>query len=247
LPSRNAQIGADHARATREALGLGSREPVPDLLEEVESAGTPVAVLPLADGVAGAWMAGSIFVNGSQHVVRQRFTLAHELGHVRMGHAPVVDHPAALSGSGAGAVPEEVQANAFAAEFLIPEAAVEARVTQPVTLEAVVRLCFDFGVSAQMARIRLETVGLLKEPRLAARIQQEIDEGHAKVVADYHGWEMLTDSLCDLKLPRLPKQPSALAAYLAGRIGLEQLAATTGRPVEEVRTMLARFGISSRR
>ena len=57
-----------------------------------------------------------IFLNGAQAVQRQRFTLAHELGHHRLGHAAVVDGVEQVEGG--SDEPLEQQANAFAGEFL---------------------------------------------------------------------------------------------------------------------------------
>jgi Zn-dependent peptidase ImmA (M78 family) len=241
--SHNARTGADHARRAREALGLDLEDPIPDLLLAVEAIGAPVAVVPLAEGVAGAWMAGSIFVNLGEAAVRRRFTLAHELGHVRMDHSPVVDHASALTAFGGGA-PEEVQANHFAAEFLVPRAAVLQRVEVPVTLMEVVRLACEFGVSAKMARIRMQTAELLRDETLIRRLDQEILDNEHRRLAEYLGYEPPEDSLSQLEQPRLPDRPSALAAHLAGEIGSTQFAAATGCSPAEARAMLRRFGLS---
>jgi plasmid maintenance system antidote protein VapI len=238
--SVNGRIGVHHAREARAELGVDLHEPLPDVLEAVEALGAPVAVLALAEGVAGAWLGGGIFVNGSEHPVRQRFTLAHELGHVRMDHAPVVD-PSGLP----NVSDEEVQANAFAADFLMPRHAVQSRVRGAVTLEEVVRLAAEFGVSARMTRIRLQTTNVLTDPEQIARLDEEIAEGLHWPLVEFLDCPQLEDSLSDLALPRLPERPSALAAYFAGQITLDQLAATTGRPPESVVAMLERFGLSS--
>ena len=238
--SVNGRIGVHHAREARAELGVGLHEPLPDVLEAVEALGAPVAVLALAEGVAGAWLGGGIFVNGTEPAYRQRFTLAHELGHLRMAHAPVVD-PSGLPGFG----DDEVQANHFAADFLIPRPAVQARVRPPVTLEDVARLACEFGVSTQMARFRLQTTNVLTDPDQSAKLDREIAEGLHRRLIEMLGCPQLEDSLTDLALPRLPERPSALATYLAGQITLDQLAAATGRPPESVAAMLERFGLSS--
>src|SRR3712207_7408724 len=59
--------------------------------------------------------------NGREATTRQRFTLAHELGHVRCGHAPAVDVDT-IADLANRTDPLEVQANAFAAELLLPRA-----------------------------------------------------------------------------------------------------------------------------
>ena len=65
-----------------------------------------------------------MFLNGDQPVQRQRFTLAHELGHHRLGHAAVVDGVEEVDGKSDD--PLEQQANAFAGEFLAPDQALRA-------------------------------------------------------------------------------------------------------------------------
>jgi hypothetical protein len=172
--------------------------------------------------------------------VRQRFTLAHELGHLRMQHAPVID-PSNFPGSS----DEEVQANHFAGDFLIPRQAVQARVRPPVTLEEVVRLACEFGVSARVARIRLQTTNVLTDQAQIDKLDAEIAEGLQFEVMERLGCEQREDSLCEMPLPRLPENPSALASYLAGHITLAQFAATLRRPATEVAAGLARFGLSS--
>ena len=118
MPSLHSNRGAKRAREARDALGLPLDRAPEDLLEAVEArGGAHVVVLDLGDGVAGAHLARPgcplLFVNGRQPPTRQRFTLAHEFGHHRLGHATVVDRPQAFSDSHH---PLEVEANAFAAE-----------------------------------------------------------------------------------------------------------------------------------
>lgn len=126
-----------------------------DVLLAVERLGPPVAVLDLPEGIAGAYLcrpAGRvIFVNRIHAVQRQRFTLAHQLGHHRLDHPPDVDRPQDLADFSHD--PVEVQANWFAAEFLMAMDAARrwaaANVDHLATLEDVVRFACAFGVSAR--------------------------------------------------------------------------------------------------
>ena len=72
------------------------------LLAIEERGDANVVVLELPSGVAGAYVGRPdcplLFVNGHQALARQRFTLAHEFGHHRMGHSSVVDEQRAISG-----------------------------------------------------------------------------------------------------------------------------------------------------
>lgn len=84
-------------------------------------------LVPLAPAIRGkAW---AIVVNRTNSPVRQRFTIAHELGHLMMHNftSPHADSAGAFkvrfrdSLSSDGSVLEEIEANQFAAELLMPE------------------------------------------------------------------------------------------------------------------------------
>ncbi|MCW2997044.1 MAG: ImmA/IrrE family metallo-endopeptidase [Solirubrobacterales bacterium] len=161
------------ARRLRQSLRLGEVEPIADIVDAVESAGVDCFLTELPRPIAG--LAGR--VNGRWYVVadstirsagRTRFTLAHEFGHVVMGHEPSVDDEDTLRARDGGALPLEVQANYFAAEFLLPRHAVEDRATaRGVPFDAdqitawIEELAGDHGVTAWVALYRMRTVGLL--------------------------------------------------------------------------------------
>ena len=175
----------DAARAARASLGLGATEPIPDLLASIETrARLPIAVVPLRESTAGAYVVQPrgqlVLVNSAQWHTRARFTLAHELGHAHLGHGPVFDDVAAVTG-GRRHDPKEVEANAYAAELLEPEAGVrawwDAHREGPPSTEDVVRLAVEFGVSAEVARYRMQESGCLPSRVVARRLDQEIREG----------------------------------------------------------------------
>jgi Zn-dependent peptidase ImmA (M78 family) len=62
----------------------------------------------------------TIGYNKSQHQHRQRFTVAHEIGHLLLGHTSGSFILDLNSGK-----PEEIEANQFAAELLMPLAMLE--------------------------------------------------------------------------------------------------------------------------
>src|SRR3954447_20436375 len=151
MASYDTNFGAKRAREARTDLGLDDVSPVACVLTLVEErAQLPVVVGRLPDDIAGAlWRNGVgaiVWVNARQTVERQRFTVAHELGHVRCRHAETaVDTAATISGRTQD--PREVQANAFAAELLAPRAGVEDMVDRDPGLEDVVRVAAHFGIS----------------------------------------------------------------------------------------------------
>jgi Zn-dependent peptidase ImmA (M78 family) len=219
VPGKDTNIGAKRARETRAALGLPADEPLDVLAVVEERAGLPVIVASLPDGIAGGcFRAGEravLWVNGEQPVVRRRFTLAHELGHVRCGHAVTmnVDKVEVLAGETRDA--REVQANAFAAELLAPRAGVEALVDGEPGLETVVDIAARFGISTLAALYRLSTLRLTSR---VERLRGELEDGLAAFL-DRPAYE---DSLSRVRtLPRLSPalansrlatMPDALAA-----------------------------------
>ena len=243
--------GAKRAREARDGLGC-EQGPLRDVMEVIEEhGGVQVVVLELAQSVAGAYIAKSdlplVFVNGSQAITRQRFTLAHEFGHFRMGHSSVVDRQVTIGGVQRD--PNEVAANAFAAEFLMPKEATKRwareNVDGQVTLEQVVVFACEYGVSPQAARYAFATAGVLTDEERAAHLDAEIAEELHIELASYLGLEPLEDRLAEAvrRMPRIPPplERSALGELLVGAIDIAELAARTGRTEPEVEEALAEF------
>ena len=252
--SLDKNTGAKRAREARAELGYTREGPLPDLVEAIEERGNAhVVVLKLPEGVAGAYVAKAdcplLFVNGLQALSRQRFTVAHEFGHHRMGHASVVDEQQAISGKLHD--PLEVRANAFAAEFLMPRDAIKAwgreHVDGAVTLEQVLLLACEYGVSAQAARYALQNAGVLSDARRCRQLDEEIAAELHVALGRQLGLQHPADELADAagRLPRIPSalRSSALGDLLAGAIDAEQLALRLGREQHEIAAMLAELGI----
>ena len=144
-----------------------------------------------------------------------------------------------------------MEANAFAAEFLIPRAALEhwARELRPetVTLEHVVRLAAEYGVSSQMVRYRLATAGLITEPSRRRKLDDEIAAGDHLVLARFLGLSAPRDRLAENagRLPRIPAPLRAgpLGRFLAGELDAAALAEQLGLDRAAVRRMLVNFGL----
>jgi len=114
-----------------------------------------------------------IGVNESHPASRQRFTIAHEIGHLLL-HAgrPLVVDPVRInlrdSRSSLATDLEEIEANSFAAELLMPRALIlrtfrEMADAESRSLEQIKRdLAFGFGVSEQAMEYRLANLGLLR-------------------------------------------------------------------------------------
>ncbi len=141
--------------------------------------GARVVYEPMEGGISGMLYRDAkqviIGVNSHHAVTRQRFTIAHEIGHLELhkGRPMIVDHvfranvnfrdPRASRATDA----EEIQANQFAAELLMPKQAVVERVARqrrdyPATAEdlLVAELARYFNVSTEALNYRMVNLGL---------------------------------------------------------------------------------------
>jgi hypothetical protein len=89
---------------------------------------------------------------------------------------------------------------------------------RPVTTEDAVRLAVAYGVSAPVARIRLQEAGCLTDRALAARIDDEIRDREHRWIVNAFGLQEPRDSLTEAaaRLPRIP--PALRASVLAQRL-----------------------------
>lgn len=113
-----------------------------------------------------------IGVNRDQARTRQRFTIAHELGHYVLHRRQLADvHLQRGYRASQGDDPTEIEANAFAAELLMPRALVEASLrdrghgsgldAESGDTDVIRELAREFDVSEQAMTIRLVNLGYL--------------------------------------------------------------------------------------
>jgi Zn-dependent peptidase ImmA (M78 family) len=216
--------GEKQALEARRRHGLAETGPL-DVLEVAEELfDVPVLVARFGDDkIAGVLLrraGGDRFVgiNADHHTVRQRFTLAHELGHLFMGHQARVDLASDVFGTGSS--PEEVEANYFAAEFLAPRAAVrswlEERDLAPQAEEpsTIAQLALEFGIAFPTACYRLERAGVISS-RAKGRLVHELSASAQDLVQIYAPHRLM-DSLQTVwqsgSYPRVPRKTAAYAA-----------------------------------
>ena len=170
------------------------REPLPaeqramELLRDVGVDQLPVPVEAIASGlgadltyeaydgeVSGMLVRGDdgtavIGVNSRHATTRQRFSVAHEIGHLVMhpGSPMFIDRFVRVNWRNGESNREEIEANAFAAELLMPREAVERQVERALTRSEFLtpqqlskQLAKAFHVSPQAMSYRLENLGVV--------------------------------------------------------------------------------------
>jgi Zn-dependent peptidase ImmA (M78 family) len=122
-----------------------------------------VAVEPLPDGLDGLSICRGDYrlalISSTIPATRQRYTLAHEIGHLVAGDGDgmVVDENV----FGASNI-EEVRANAFAAAFLMPASSLRQAVgSDEPSDQAIGRMLIRYKVSLEALAFRLHNVGLV--------------------------------------------------------------------------------------
>jgi len=136
-----------------------------DVKEIAESFGIKVVEHEFSDEMSGVFIRKGddlfIGVNKSHSNTRKRFTIAHEIGHFLLHSEDVIHHdninlesPSVVlyrseNNNGGG----EVEANAFAAELLMPEILVDACIESGVS--SIDDLADEFDVSPDAMRYRL--------------------------------------------------------------------------------------------
>ncbi len=240
LPALTASPTADEteqlAEEVRYSLGIGADGPVRHVTRACERGG--VAVVPLsfpgddaAEGEAlghfGAshWPGGSdpaligFFVGGPGD--RQRYTLAHELGHLVLhSRRRIVDDP-------------EGEANRFAGAFLVPKhRAVEAFGGTPLTLTDFMHMKANWGVSIQALIMRGAHLGLIDDRRKTSLFKQLSARGWRKAepvtVHPEHPmlmWKLLTAKYGQRAIYSRAGDPLGIQAHVLRSIAPEPVAA----------------------
>lgn len=207
------QQGQKVATEERQRLGLGVA-PIGDLSDLLETQGVRTGVVALPENISGLTLVDSaigvfVVINSKHVAMRQRFSLAHEYGHVLLDR----DRAGAISRAENRSDLLEVRANAFAAEFLMPAEGVvqfvvafgkggasraqiavfdeaeavqvEQRATpgsQDIQLYDVALLAYHFGASRISALYRIKNLRLIDD-REFQRLKAEEDGGAGQTIA----------------------------------------------------------------
>jgi Zn-dependent peptidase ImmA (M78 family)/transcriptional regulator with XRE-family HTH domain len=163
IPQLSESSPVEAARLTRAALGLSPDRPIQNLIRTLEKAGVVVLALPFERDPVDAfslWMGlrdprdqvPCIALLKDAPADRQRWNVAHELGHL-------VLHRAARVGT---AVMED-EANRFAGELLTPSEAMQSELVPPVTMVTLRDMKVRWKVSMRSLVNRAAEVGAINQ------------------------------------------------------------------------------------
>jgi Zn-dependent peptidase ImmA (M78 family)/transcriptional regulator with XRE-family HTH domain len=241
--------GRTAAEKVRAALGCDIA-PIADLVAAVEHlTGVDVGTMPLPSGVSGVCATDPdratsiVLVNSVDVAERQRFTLAHELGHLLFGDATHVD---TVDGQRS---PRETLCDEFARYLLIPCSGVRAWLIRSagavdkahVDERIMALMARHFSVSPGATRVQLDRMGLLPGYLKDA----ELPSGRRW--AYRYGWGPQYDSdQAAVGQPRVPRRilDRAIEAYRRGKLGVGVLARLQDRSVAQVEQALTEAGVA---
>lgn len=219
--------GAKRARELRAELGIAADADVGCLLTFVEDTlRIPVVVAALPEQIDGCCYRTAtdtvVWVNGLFAASRRRFTLAHELGHVRCDHSVAGEVVSFFTVEGKKTNALEVQANSFAAELLAPEARIRGTYeSDGIGLDEIVEVCSWSGLSPIAGLYRFNQLGLCRR----------YEELRAHIQAEWLETPELKDGIAQIEvLPRLSPAlaGSSLAALAGGTVSTDAAADKIG-------------------
>ena len=203
--------------------------------------GADVAVVALDagfDGLAASSDVAKLIVLGTSQVpARQRFTLAHELGHLLAGDDQGVHLDRDIYDRAQAKDPSEMRANNFASAFLMPEDVLRAAVGPDGLAEpGFAALACDLKVTPSALAFRLRDLRLID----SGRCDRYKSLSAAKAATIARRGEELAQRVALANAPRPPGLlvRDAYAAYETGATTLRPYANLLGADVDELRQNL---------
>src|SRR5262245_2161548 len=240
-PEAEGQAAAEQFR-TEHRLGV---QPLGDLVAIIEQAtGIDVAVLDVGPDEHGLTMrdphrdAVFIGVARTRHPMRQRSSLAHELGHVLFE-----DWIDQRSGNWSARTRTEMRADVFARHLLVPREGLKQFLADrdPFSLSTLSAIVQRFLVSPPMAAIALYQSGYID-----STTKDEWREWSTPLLAVRFGWSDQYHVLqADSDQRRAPQRllPRAINGYIEGVLPAQAIATLRGIPLEDAEAELAAAGI----
>jgi Zn-dependent peptidase ImmA (M78 family) len=246
--------GRSRAEAFREEHRLG-HVPLPDLVSLIElTQDIDVAVLAAEPDEHGMTMRDPVrdvvmvAVARTSNPMRQRSTLAHELGHVLFG-----DFVSSTAGDWERRRPEEIRADAFARHLLVPLAGLGAvladrevevkrhRGRERVSLPELSALVQRFKASPSLVAIQLNKAGRISPAR-----KNEWMALSTRSLASRFGWsDLYAGWQQESESRRAPQRllSRAIEGYVANVVSLQAVARLRGLSVEQIAAEFEDAGI----
>jgi Zn-dependent peptidase ImmA (M78 family)/transcriptional regulator with XRE-family HTH domain len=229
-------------QALRIVRGCGDEPTAPDLVGLIERCfGFDVATVDLGEGFDGLSVSGEelrlVLASPSSNPARQRFTLAHELGHLLAGDDQGVHLDQDIYAPSARTDPAEVAANSFAAAFLMPAELLSERVSAGFGEISFATLAMDCSVSPSALAIRLSTLRLIDQ-LAAERYRRMTVQRAAQLSGRMAELGARTKAASTEGTPQLLAE-DLFAAYSAHRTTLRPYAVLLGIDPAELRKNLA--------
>lgn len=237
--------GSALASSAIAAVDAAGHSPTGDLLEVIPTVfGIDVAVQPLGAGFDGLAVATGdarlILVNAMAVPARQRFTIAHELGHLLASDDQQIHRDEDIYGKDSKQGESEVRANAFAAAFLMPEQLLRTASSSVRDHVAFCRLATQLHVSPSALAYRMENLRIIDKG--TSTLWRNTSGAEAAQISDS------VDAFAKESVEALtPKPPSSLVtdaftAYQAGDITLRPYAQLVGQSTSDLRRQFAATG-----
>jgi Zn-dependent peptidase ImmA (M78 family)/DNA-binding XRE family transcriptional regulator len=212
------------ALLTRNALGIEPDVPVRNLVNRLEKAGVVVLSIPLDIHGHDAFSLWSdrraiVVLSHGKAGDRQRFTVAHEIGHLVQHYILWGSHDQV-----------EKEANDFAEEFLLPEDAMREEITKPVTLSSLAALKPRWGVSVDALVERAYHLNIITT--------EQRKYLHKQINLHWKGGEPLNLSIEPERPRALRKMAEVLYGTKASSISHQKLARDASMPVSLVAEIL---------
>lgn len=221
------------AADTRRAIGVGESEPIPNLTRAVERAGVIVVRFPFQIPSHDSFSVWPDYGLDGRPVIamtsghsgdRDRFNVAHELGHLLLHTLRSNTDPAVA----------EHEAHRFAGALLLPSAAAGEAMRRPVTLRILMAVKATYGVSMGVAAKRALDLGLISRDQFVS-IRRQLSA---------RGWTK--EEPVDV-VPEAPMLISKIVSFLAGAGPTSKRASRLAMPVFSFTALAAANGANTGR
>ncbi|MFC5369400.1 ImmA/IrrE family metallo-endopeptidase [Arcanobacterium bovis] len=236
-PSIEGRVLAENFRNIH-SLGTG---PLLNVFDAVKFISVDIIVLPLGDNTDALTISDpqsglmTIGINTTNNAYRQRFSIAHEIGHIVAGDlSPSTEIFECQSQS-----PEETRAHSFARHLLCPITALHSHFdsTTKVTIEDLSHVVRTFKVTPHVAAIQLKDAGIINQIQ-----SDEFYKISTRTLASRFGWREEFDIDCEISQKFFPSPQlvlDATNAYRHGLVSIGAVATARGKDVDEIQKEIA--------